>query len=173
MNPGVFALRTRLGSDWEIPTGQNPDWGPTGESRLGNWKSRLGPDWADWPDWESRLGPDWRNPDWAKSRLENPDWARIPTGPDWEIPTGFRLGQPPDPDWARSANTPDWEIPTGKWHVSSRTDCSSRKQLRLSRDSVGQPSVVPAQTYHTVFAVLAGECTSFLQMLKNSGFYCL
>ena len=28
-------------------------------------------------------------------------------------------------------------------------------------------------THHTVFAVLAGECTSFLQMLKNSGFCCV
>ena len=131
MNPGVFALRIRLGPDWEIPTGQLEI--PTG-ARLGRLarlgiptgarleKSRLGKI----PTGESRLGP---NPDWA--RLGNPDW--VPTGPA------------PDPDWARSANTPDWEIPTEKWHASSRTDCSSRKQLRLSRDSVGQPSAVPVK----------------------------
>ena len=107
VNPGVFALRTRLGPDWEIPTGQLEI--PTG-ARLGRLarlgiptgarleKSRLGKI----PTGESRLGP---NPDWA--RLGNPDW--VPTGPA------------PDPDWARSANTPDWEIPTEKWHASSCT----------------------------------------------------
>ena len=138
----MFALRTRLGPDREIPTGQKPDWGPTGKSRLGNWKSRLGPDWADWPDWESRLGPDWRNPDWAKSRLENPDWVRIPTGPDWEIPTGFRLGQPPTPT-GHEVRT----HPTGKSRLRNGMPpvvpvTSSRKQLMLSRASVGQPRKV-------------------------------
>ena len=119
----LFALRTRLGPDWEIPTGQLEI---TTGARLGRLarlgiptgarleKSRLGKI----PTGESRLGP---NPDWA--RLGNPDW--VPTGPAPRPQLGTKC------EHTRLGN-PDWEMACLQSHRLLQSE-TAEAQSGLSR----------------------------------------